>query len=66
MDDMELDAWRCRECDGQGQLTHNHPVDNSGRPGPPGWEECHVCNGLGWEGPDAIEASREAARHGTY
>lgn len=50
----DLDAWECPECGGAGRVTVYHKVTHQlGTDELPFWDECAVCTGVGYCGPDA-------------
>lgn len=50
----EPDAWECKECFGQGKIERYHKVTHQlGSDMLPFLDECEVCEGLGYLGPDA-------------
>ena len=51
---VDLDAWECPDCGGEGRVTRYHKVTHQlGSDDLPFWDECETCEGVGFCGTDA-------------
>lgn len=61
----DLDAWECHECGGAGRRTVYHKVTHQlGTDELPFWDECEVCDAVGYCGPDAEKRAAIAKAQG--